>query len=120
MIHVKLPVFINVDVQIDQLLGFVKILNRNSGEVDVSSCAIQLFEILKALPEPLLIEDLSGHQTQYRLDYGFVVLLSTGNFDVTNAVLIVFFDLDRDVVAIERLFLERNRDAPRERRTNKR
>ena len=40
-IHVKLTIFVHADVQIDQLLGFIKILDRHSGEIDIPSCPIQ-------------------------------------------------------------------------------
>src|SRR5262249_17450179 len=74
----------------------------------------------ETLPQPLLIEYLPGHQTQYRANENFREEFVAGNLDLADTILIVFFDINRDVVAIDRFPPKRNRYAERKRRPDER
>ena len=120
LVHVELAVFIDVDVQIDEFLAFIEILDRHRGEIDVAARTVELLQILEAFSKAFFVEDLAGDQAENQFDHSFVVLLVAGDLHVPDTILVVFFDIDRDVVPVERLLPEWQRYAPRERRPNKR
>ena len=119
-VDIELTVFVDADVQIADLLRIVIIEDRDGREVDIAAAPIKLLQILEALSKLCIVVNLTGNLPQYRLDDILVEFLGAGNLYIANSVLIVLFNFDRDVVAIDGLFPERDWDAPRERRPNKR
>src|SRR6266700_5408006 len=119
-VDIELTVFVDADVQIADLLRIVIIEDRDGREVDIAAAPIKLLQVLEALSKLCIVVNLTGNLPQYSLDDILVEFLGTGNLYIANSVLIVLFNFDRDVVAINGLFPERHWDAPRERRSNKR
>src|SRR5438105_8190358 len=70
--------------------------------------------------QAFFVEDLAGNQPPNQLDGQFVELLVACDLYFSDPVLIVFLDVNRDVVAIECLLPKREWDAPRKRRPDKR
>ena len=107
-IHIKLTILVDVNGQIDHLLRFVEVLKRHGREVNVASLAVQLLQVVKTLPKPLLVENLPRHQSQNRSDENLREEFVARDLHFADAVLLVFFDIDGDVVTINRFFPERN------------
>ena len=108
----ELPVFFDADVQIDQPVGFIEALRRHRREIDVALRSVLPLQILETFAKPCFVVDLTGHHSQRLLDGVLTELSGARHANVADAILVVFVDLDRDVIAVERLFPERNRNAP--------
>ena len=115
-----MPVFIDVDRQIHQLLLFIEILRRHRSEVDIAPRSVKLLQIIETGAQFRFVEDLAGHQAQNGLDGILIELASAGDFHVADFVLIVFLDFECDPVAIDLFFPEWERNPVRQRRLDQR
>src|SRR5207253_10365841 len=89
-------------------------------EIDVADRTVKLLQVFKTLTEPLRIEYLAGNEAEKEPDLELVEFLIAGNLHLANTILIVFLNVDRDVVPVQHLLPERQRDTPWKRRPDER
>ena len=68
----ELPVFVDIDAEVDQLFLLVQILDRCRREVDVAARAVNFPQVFKALSKRGLIVNLAGNEAEHEPDHALV------------------------------------------------
>ena len=116
----ELPVFVDIDAEVDQLFLFVQILDRCRREVDVAARAVNFPQVFETLAKRRLVVNLPGNEAEHEPDHALVERLCPGDLDLPDLVLVVFLDFECDVKTIDLFLPEGKRDAKRQGRVYQR